>query len=90
MNNLKELNPILKNLNEFRSKNRNKRIEINRVKTIEEEGEQGMEGLTFEIYPFQDDVFIKLRITTDSYGYNENVTGIEFVTKTEKTITTYE
>jgi len=87
-----KLNEILGDLNSFRFKNRSKKLNTEVIHKVEGEGSQGDYGLTYEIYPcpFDSKVFISLRITTDSYGDNESVTGITFVTLTTKTVTSYE
>lgn len=86
----KELNILLSNLERIRD--RSKRISTQVVKKIDEEGEQGESGLSYEIYPFkpEENIFIKLTINTDSYGYNEFVNGIQFVSAVEKLQTVYE
>ena len=87
--NYKQLNDCLKNLNSLR--NSGKRIERIIEKELDGEGSQGEEGVSYEVYKLPiENVFIKLKITTDSYGNNEHVAGIEFVTPKEKTITSYE
>ncbi len=37
-----------------------------------------------------DDVFVKIRIKTDSYGENESIVGIQFVKPVVKSVTDYE
>lgn len=86
------LNTILADLDDFRYKNKSKLKQTNVVKEIDGDGEQNESGLSFEVYPFPgiENLYVKLRITTDSYGDNEAVTGIEFVKPTEKVVTVYE
>lgn len=88
------LNKYLSDLDDFRYKNAKKRIHTETIKEIDPEGEQGESGLSFEIYPFPEsqiaDLYVKLRITTDSYGDNESVCGIEFVKPKEKLIQYFE
>lgn len=87
-----EINKVLSDLRGFRSKNYKKKVEEKVVKKINDyDGEQGEEGLWFEIYPTEmEGVFVKLEIRTDSYGSNEFVNGASFVTPQQKTITVYE
>lgn len=84
--NFKQLNEVLKDIPALRSK----RVE----RTVEHEvdGEsQGDEGVAYEVCPLPyDGLYVRLRITTDSYGDNESVSGIEFVQPIEKQITRYE
>lgn len=85
---LKYLNTVLVDLDVFRSKH--KPINVQTIKEIEEGGEQGESGISYEIYKLQYDLYIKLEINTDSYGYNEFVGGIQFVKPKQKTISVYE
>src|SRR5208283_1660296 len=87
--NYRQLNEALKNLNSLR--NSGKRVERVIEKEIGEESSQGDEGISYEVYKSPvEGIFIKLKITTDSYGNNDHVAGIEFVTPKEKTVTSYE
>lgn len=43
-----------------------------------------------EVYPFNEDIFIKFHVQMDSYGENEMITGIEFVKPKTQTVTNYE
>jgi hypothetical protein len=42
-----------------------------------------------EVYPFDEDVCIKLTLKVDSYGENEFITGIQFVKPVVKSVTDY-
>jgi hypothetical protein len=53
-------------------------------------GEQGESSIYHEVYPFDSEVFIKLTINTDSYGYNEFINGVQFVKPIQKTVTSFE
>lgn len=103
---LKQINLVLANVSKIRSYSNNptrynaipdELKGITKVETkIEKEitnsdGEQGEEGLRYEIYqlPF-DDLFLKLEIRTDSYGYNERIETIQFARATEKVVRVYE
>lgn len=56
-----------------------------------EEKNQECEGLKIEIWDIDDpEVFVKVRKATDSYGDNEAVKEIKFVTKSNKNVTVYE
>jgi len=84
----KTLNSVLKDLRKLR---RTTKLASDVVRKIDENGEQGEEGLSYEIYPLPiNGIFIKLTITTDSYGNDERVSGVEFVRPLQKTITNYE
>ncbi len=88
---LKKLNKMLEDLDTLRS-NRKNRVGIQIVKKIDTEygeGEQGAEGLSYETYQVED-MYIRLKITTDSYGSNESISGIQFVKPTKKEIISYE
>jgi len=67
------------------------KVETKVQKEVNGEGEQGVEGVKFEIYelPF-DNLFLKLEIRTDSYGDNERIEAIQFARATEKVVTVYE
>lgn len=78
--------------NTFRYKNERKRVGIDVVHQVDEEGEQGESNEIYEIYDMGlgDGMFIKLQISYDSYGENEFVDGVQFVKAREKTVTVYE
>lgn len=87
----KQINEALGNLINFRYKNRSKLIEKIVEKEINSEyGEQGESSIFHEVYPFNNEVFIKLTINTDSYGYNEFINGVQFVKPIQKTVTSFE
>jgi hypothetical protein len=44
----------------------------------------------YEVCPFDEDTFIRLKVRMDSYGENESVVGIEFVKPKQVTTTNYE
>lgn len=55
------------------------------------EERQGVSNVITEIYEIEKDTsYIKLLLETDSYGYGETVTGIEFVKPVEKLVTQFE
>lgn len=86
--NLTKINEVLKDLKQLRY--RGKPVEVEVVKEIRDE-EQGEEGLSYEIYNLDtDDLYVKLKINTDSYGDNESITGLEFVKPKEVIVTKFQ
>lgn len=89
------VNEILADLEDIRNSYGNKKMKkiteeiIYEINNSYGDGEQGAEGQKYEIYQYKG-LFIKLDIRTDSYGENESVRGIQFVTPTEKTVLVYE
>ena len=67
-----------------------KLVEKKIEKVIEDEGEQGESGLSYEVYKITEELFIRLTINTNSYGDDEFINGIEFVKPKEKNIVVYE
>lgn len=56
-----------------------------------EEKDQGEEGLKVEIWDVGEATFfLKVRYATNSYGYDEHIKEIKFVTATEQTEITYD
>jgi hypothetical protein len=91
MENLKQLNEILRDLPNLRRSTPEGVEIVKRINSNGGDGEQGEEGVSYEVYKLPiDNLYVKLKITTDSYGDNEAVSGIEFVSPVEKTVTTYE
>jgi hypothetical protein len=85
----RQLNELLKDLESLR--NGKNLLERDVIHTIEDEGMQGDEGVTFEVYKLPEhNLHIRLKITTDSYGDNEKIAGIEFVQPIERKITRFE
>ena len=87
----KQLNELLGDLPSFRWKNRTMKVMEQLEKSIGGEGEQGEEGISYEVYPnpYEVGTFIKLTIATDSYGENEYIKGLQFVKPEIKSITDY-
>ena len=87
--NLSEINKILKDLDKLRN---GKAIQTDVVKEVNGEySNQGEEGLSYEVYRTSiDGIFVRLKITTDSYGDNESISGVEFVKPEQKMVTVYE
>jgi hypothetical protein len=88
--NYKQPNEILANLNN--PKEGLTLMSTNESADYYEEKNQGDEGLKVEIFAVDADpeIFLKIVKATDSYGDNEHITSIQFVTKLTKTIDTYE
>lgn len=85
------LNKLLEDLQVFRHTNRTKLVERITLKEIDQEyGSQGDTSVYHEVYPFDGEMFIRLTINTDSYGYNEFINGIQFVKPIQKTVTMFE
>lgn len=87
----KKLNNLLKNLQNVDSKllkfvERQTEYEI-----TDEDGEQGAEGVYYNIYEIigEKDLYLKVEFYTDSYGYNDAPRGVQFVKPVEKKITAY-
>ena len=87
---LKVLNAQLQNLLGMR--NGGDRVERRVVHEIDDEYDsQGDSNEIYETYKTPiDGVFIQIQLGSDSYGYNEFVSGVKFVTPTVKQVTTYE
>lgn len=84
----KQLNELLKDLESIRN---NEQISREVIHEVEDVGNQGDEGVSFEVYKIPyDGLHVRLKITTDSYGSNEKISGVEFVQPIEKVITTFE
>lgn len=84
---LKKINELFEDLDVLKGA---KLISTNESDDYYEEKDQGTVGLKVEIYNIgETDVFLKVVKNTDSYGSEEKVVGLQFVTAVEKTITTY-
>lgn len=93
MINLKELNEILGDINNFRYRVKplQKTQSYNGVGDDDYNGSQCEYNETQEIYPLSDkETFLQITIRTDSYGDNEFIHGIKFVKPTEKVIVNYQ
>jgi hypothetical protein len=84
--NLQQLNDCLADIGVLR------RTRTKRTVEHEVDGEtQGDEGVAYEICPLPfDGLFAKIRVTTDSYGSRESVSGIEFVRPVSEEVTIHE
>jgi hypothetical protein len=86
-----QLNKLFEDLHVFRHTNRTKLVERITLKEIDKDyGSQGDTSVYHEVYPFDGEMFIRLTINTDSYGYNEFINGIQFVKPIQKTVTMFE
>jgi hypothetical protein len=86
-----QLNKLLEDLQQFRHTNNSKLVERITLKEIDHDyGSQGDTSVYHEVYPFDGEMFIRLTINTDSYGYNEFINGIQFVKPIQKTVTMFE
>jgi len=87
----KKLNKMLEDLQQFRHTNSLKLVERITISEVDKEyGSQGDTSVYHEVYPFDGEMFIRLTINTDSYGYNEFINGIQFVKPIQKTVTMFE
>lgn len=88
MNN-KEFNELFSDLDKFRS-GKLGWTPVKRIveKAIDGEGEQGEEGLSYEVYTNGEE-FLRFKITTDSYGYNQSISGISFVVEESINVKTF-
>jgi len=75
-----KLNELLGNLYTLR---RQPKIESERP-----DCDEGTSG--YEIFHVEGDIYVKLTIAVDSYGDNEEVTGIEFVSPKTVQVTNFE
>ena len=90
--NYKLINESLKDLEELRY-NKSKRIKKEIINEVAgDSSTQGEEGLAYEFYEIglADNFILKMTITTDSYGEDESITGIEFVKPIKKQVTVFE
>lgn len=86
---LKKLNKYLSDFNQIRYNG--KRINEEIVKSIDAEyPRQGDTGLSYETYELEPGLYIRFTITTDSYGNESSLSGVQFVQPVTKTITSYE
>jgi hypothetical protein len=85
-----KVNKMLDNLLALRNQKPYQKDVLKEIKNPD--GEQGEEGLTYEFYEVkgEENLFIRLTITTDSYGDNESIQGVQFVRPKEKTVTVFE
>jgi len=79
----KKLNEVLSDLNALR------RTSCHESKTHDYDYDNDG-SLGYEIYHFEGDVYIKLIIRLDSYGDNEQIVGVEFVSPQVVKVTNFE
>ena len=76
----RKINDILRDIGSLRNK---------KIETIQPQYEG--DSIHYEICSTdKDDIFVKIQISTDSYGGSESITGIEFVKPVEKRVYNYE
>lgn len=89
---LKQINEVLQDLSQHTLQNKFKLVESNEPRNYWWEKNQGDTSTKTEIYEVDKDkkVFLKVVRQTDSYGDNESVVGISFVTPKEVKVTAFE
>lgn len=86
---LKKINELLSDLEKIQAEG--KLISSDRSDNYYHEKNQGERGLAVEIYDIgEDGLFLKLVKNTDSYGDNESIVGVQFVTAQTKEVVVYE
>ena len=73
-----KLNELLRNLDSLRN-----------GKPVETHKEE-YSSSWYEVYHIEDDIYVKIHLYEDSYGNDEAITGLEFVTPTKVTVTNFE
>lgn len=89
---LKQINEVLQDLSQHTLQKKFKLVEENQPRNYWSEKNQGDTSTRTEIYEVDKDkkVFLKVVRQTDSYGDNESVVGISFVTPKEVKVTAFE
>jgi hypothetical protein len=89
---LKQINEILSDLSEDTLGKKFKLVESNEPRNYWSEKNQGDNSVKTEIYEIdkKSKTFLKVLRATDSYGNNESVEGISFVTPKEVKVTAFE
>lgn len=89
---LKQINEVLSDLSQYTLQKKFKLVESNEPRNYWSEKNQGDTSTKTEIYEVDKDkkVFLKISRQTDSYGDNESVVGISFVTPKEVKVTAFE
>lgn len=86
---LTKINEILSDL--INLKSRYVLISSDKSGNYHEEKSQGAVGMLIEIYNInEENVFLKVLTESDSYGYNERVTSVQFVSAKTKEVVVYE
>lgn len=89
---LKAINEILSDLSASTLRKKFNLVESNEPRNYWSEKTQGENSKKVEIYEVDKKakVFLKLERTTDSYGDNERLVGVSFVTPKEVKVTAFE
>lgn len=89
---LKQINEVLQDLSQYTLQKKFKLVEENQPRNYWSEKNQGDTSTRTEIYEVDKDkkVFLKVVRETDSYGHNESVVVISFVTPKEVKVTAFE
>lgn len=89
---LKQINEVLQDLSQHTLQKKFKLVESNEPRNYWSEKNRGDTSTRTEIYEVDKDkkVFFKISRQTDSYGDNESVVGISFVTPKEVKVTAFE
>jgi hypothetical protein len=88
---LKRINEILSNLDNIKSVKGVKLISSDQPADYYNEKYEGGGSSKIEIFDIgETDVFLKTITNTDSYGYNERLTSIQFVQPITKTVVGYD
>ena len=89
---LKQINEVLQDLSQHTLQKKFKLVEENQPRNYWSEKNQGDTSTRTEIYEVDKDkkVFLKISRQTDSYGTNQSIVGISFVTPKEVKVTAFE
>jgi hypothetical protein len=89
---LKQINEVLSDLSQYTLQKKFKLVESNEPRNYWSEKNQGDNSVKTEIYEVDKKAktFLKISRATDSYGNNESVVGISFVTPKEVKVTAFE
>ena len=89
---LKQINEILSDLSENSLRKKFTLVESSKPRNYWSEKNQGDTSTKSEIYEVdkKNKVFLKVQRATDSYGDNESLVGVSFVTPKEVKVTAFE
>lgn len=89
---LKQINEVLQDLSQYTLQKKFKLVESNEPRNYWSEKNQGDTSTRTEIYEVdkKTKTFLKVSRQTDSYGDNESIVGISFVTPKEVKVTAFE
>lgn len=86
---LTEVNEVLKNLSQWNLEKSYTKVATATNNEWNKEG-SGYEGTRETIYDLKNGIFLKIIETQDSYGNDEQITGIQFVKPKEVLVTQFE